>query len=536
MLAQLEAERARLKAIIDNAPEAIVVADADCRILLTNRAADRLYARPVPYGQGYDQHDALELSYADGTPCNPRDLPLTRAALDGETLHDVELAITWPDGQQRALLVNAAPIRGPDGSVTGAVGVFRDITERIEMEDALRQARNHMERQVHERTVELVELNEALQGEIAMRERVEGHLKASEERFRQLAENINEVFWLIEPASGQLLYVSPAYEAVWGQPRDPLYKDATVFLDSIHEDDRQRIGEIWDQGWRDPELEFRVVRPDGTLRWIRARAFPVRDEQNRVYRIAGIARDVTEQKRAQAVVVQAERLSMAAQLAASLAHEINNPLQSVVGCLDLALEALDAGRKPRKYITVASKASERAARVVAQLRELHRRSRLEEKQATNINLLIDNVLILCQKRCRLSAVEVVWQKNPDLPDLELMPDAMQQIFLNLVTNAIDAMPGGGRLEVIAERTSQPPGVRVAFADTGTGMSPRALERLFEPFHTTKADGLGLGLFISQNIAQQHGGHIEVESQPGKGTTFNVWVPASHIGANEPQQT
>ncbi|MCL7451822.1 MAG: ATP-binding protein, partial [Anaerolineae bacterium] len=223
--------------------------------------------------------------------------------------------------------------------------------------------------------------------------------------------------------------------------------------------------------------------------------------------------------------VQAERLAMAAQLAASLAHEINNPLQSVVGCLDLALEALDAGREPRKYIKVASSASGRAARVVSQLRELHRRSRLEAKQLTDINMLLDHVLVLCQKRCETGAIEVVWEQDSELPRLELMPDAMQQIFMNLVTNAIDAMPHGGRLMVSAQRTRQPSGVSISFADTGTGMSPEALERLFEPFHTTKPDGLGLGLFISQNIAQQHGGLIEVQSRVGEGTTFKVWLPA-----------
>ena len=525
IMAQLEAERARLKAIIDNAPEAIVVADAECRILLTNQAADQLYSRPVPYGQDYDQHAALMLCRPNGTPYDPRDLPLTRAALDGETLHDVQMAIVWPDGQQRDLLVNTAPIRRPDGVVTGAVGVFRDISKRIEMEDALRGARNHLERRVHQRTVELLELNETLRAEVSARQRAEQDLRASEERFRQLAEYINEVFWLIEPNSGQLLYVSPAYEAIWGQSRDRLYEDATAFLHAVHEDDRQGIREIWEQGWQSRETEFRLLRPDGTLRWIRARAFPIHDNKNRVYRIAGIAQDVTQQKQAEAALVQAERLGMAAQLAASLAHEINNPLQSVVGCLDLALEAMDAGREPYKYISVASKASERAARVIAQLRELHRRSRLEDKQATDINVLLDYVLVLCQKRCETASVEVVWEQNPDLPQLELMPDATQQIFLNLVTNAVDAMPRGGLLQVTAERSVQPPGIRIAFADTGTGMSPEVLERLFEPFHTTKLDGLGLGLFISQNIAQQHGGHIEVQSQAGKGTTFSVWLPA-----------
>jgi len=162
---------------------------------------------------------------------------------------------------------------------------------------------------------------------------------------------------------------------------------------------------------------------------------------------------------------------------------------------------------------------------VAQLRALQRRSRQEEAHPANLNTLVEKVLILGQKQCETCCVEVVWQPEADLPDLPLMPGAMQQVFLNLVLNALDAMPEGGRLHVTTESTEQPQGVKVVFADTGTGMLPEILDNLFEPFHTTKAEGLGLGLFISQNIVQQHGGRIDVQTRLGKGTTFTIWLPA-----------
>jgi PAS domain S-box-containing protein len=138
---QLEAERARLKAIIENAPEAIVVTDKECRIVLANPVAERLYARPVPYGEDFQSHAELALCYPDGTPCDPRDLPLTRSALDGEVANNLEMAILWPDGQQRDLLASSAPIWDNQGKVSGAVGVFQDITERRRMERVL-QRRN----------------------------------------------------------------------------------------------------------------------------------------------------------------------------------------------------------------------------------------------------------------------------------------------------------------------------------------------------------------------------------------------------------
>jgi two-component system nitrate/nitrite sensor histidine kinase NarX len=143
---ELETEQSRLKAIIENAPGSIVVADEACRIVLTNPAADSIYARPVPYGEDFESHAALALCHPDGTPYDPRDLPLTRSTLDGETISDLEMAILWPDGQRRHLLVNSAPIRDSQGQVSGAVAVFQDITQRKRMIRALQRRNRDLRR------------------------------------------------------------------------------------------------------------------------------------------------------------------------------------------------------------------------------------------------------------------------------------------------------------------------------------------------------------------------------------------------------
>ncbi|MCL5292782.1 MAG: PAS domain S-box protein [Actinobacteria bacterium] len=134
LLEQLREEQSTLKAIIDNAPEGIVVADIQGRVMLTNQVADRLYARPIPYGESFESHAGLRLCHTDGKLYDPRDLPLTRSALDGETFTNVEMAIIWPDGERRELLVNTAPIRDNRDNIIGAVGVFQDITERKQIE------------------------------------------------------------------------------------------------------------------------------------------------------------------------------------------------------------------------------------------------------------------------------------------------------------------------------------------------------------------------------------------------------------------
>ncbi|HSJ55081.1 MAG TPA: PAS domain S-box protein, partial [Anaerolineae bacterium] len=138
MLAELAEERARLRAVIDNAPEGIVVADSEGKVLLANPAAERLYARPVPYGQDFKSLAALGMRRPDGSPFDPRELPVTRSALKGETLTDAALRITWPNGQERDLMANSAPIHDVEGRVSGSVTVFRDVTEQVRTEENLR--------------------------------------------------------------------------------------------------------------------------------------------------------------------------------------------------------------------------------------------------------------------------------------------------------------------------------------------------------------------------------------------------------------
>lgn len=531
-MADLETERARLRAIFDSAPEGIVVADAEARILLTNPVADSLYARPVPFGEPYSSHAALHLHYPHGPAYDPRGLPLTRSALDGEVVREEEVDIVWPDGQRRHLLVNTAPIHTSEGQIGGAVGVFQDMTERRRLAEALREAHDELERRVEQRTAELVRLTENLRAEILVRQQAEQELRASEERFRQMAETINEVFMLVDPAVPRFLYLSPAFETLWGRPRQAVYEQPTAFLDGVLPEDRERLVAAWGAQAAGLDDEFRIQRPDGARRWMRLRAFAIRDQDGAVQRLACVAQDITTEKRAQATLIQAERLSMAGQLAASLAHEINNPIQSALGCLDLAVETLAEGDDPRGYLEVTTEALVRAAQVVSQLRSMYRESRTEVRDAIEIGALLEKVLLLTRKQCETAAVEVELQVAEPLPTLTVMVDGMQQVFLNLVLNAVEAMPHGGRLAVQAVATDDPPGVSVRFADSGGGMPPEILDRLFEPFYTTKEEGLGLGLFVSQGIVRQHGGLIDADSRLGEGTTLTVWLPAEDT-AGEP---
>jgi two-component system NtrC family sensor kinase len=223
-------------------------------------------------------------------------------------------------------------------------------------------------------------------------------------------------------------------------------------------------------------------------------------------------------------------------LAASITHEINNPLQAVISYLTLAQEELaGAGDKARmtRYLNTVGNELERIAAIVRRMRDFYRPAS-EGFKATDIHAVLESVLELTYKQLQHSKVKVVREWNPDVPIIQANPDHLKQVFLNLVLNAIDAMPKGGILHIATsldqihvDETSPPrSAVQITFSDTGEGIPPEILPRLFEPFSTTKEHGTGLGLSISYGIIKAHNGEIQVESHAGMGTTFTLLLPTT----------
>ena len=513
----------RLRALFEILPIGISVLDDSREIQFANPALARILRLSQEQLQSGEYGSRTYLQ-ADGAEMPPDEFPSNRAFREQRLVRDVEICVVMEDGEQVWTSASAVPLPSGDWRV---IITTIDITDRKRAEAALSQARDELEQRVEERTAELKDLNISLRAEITERQRAEEELRASEERFRQLAENTEDIILLMEPDSGRILYVSPAYERVLGRPSRKIPEEIDHLWADVHPDDLQLIPRDSLEGWIGQEIEFRITAPGGKLRWIRARAFPVHDETGQVYRLVGIASDITEQKQAYAALIEAEQLAIAGRMAASLAHEINNPLQAAIGCLDLSLEQLDQGKDPHQHLQVTNDALARASRVVAQLRALHYPMEMERKEVSDLNKLLENMLVLVQKRCIDQQVEVDWQAAPDLPMVPLMPDAIRQVCLNLLLNALDAMPQGGRLLVSTSQALDPAGILIRFSDSGYGIPVDGLERVFEPFFSTKPNNLGLGLFISHNIVQEHGGQIEVQSREGEGTTFSIWLPLSN---------
>jgi two-component system cell cycle sensor histidine kinase/response regulator CckA len=360
-------------------------------------------------------------------------------------------------------------------------------------------------------------------------------LRESEERFRQLAENISEVFWMTDLAKKEVLYISPAYETIWGRTCTSLAEQPQSFFDAIHPDDRPRVLAAVQAGVP-YELEYRIVRPDFSVRWIRDRAFPVRDAAGLVIRLAGVAEDVTEKRQLEMQLHQSQKMQAIGRLAGGVAHDFNNLLSIIFGHSELLASSSLSPERLRASVAEINQAAERAAALTTQLLAFGRRQVVEPRVLDVGSVMAESKSLL--RRLIGEDVRLTMIVSPGLRRVKVDPGQINQILMNLALNSRDAMPQGGELLIEAHdvefetgfasiRSEQPPAgyVLLAVTDTGCGMTPEVQAQIFEPFFSTKSDSTGLGLSVVDGIVKQYGGHLTVESRPDVGTTFSIYLPA-----------
>ncbi len=273
------------------------------------------------------------------------------------------------------------------------------------------------------------------------------------------------------------------------------------------------------------KLDGAFTEQDLELLQAMAASVAVAVENARLY--SELADFANELERSQAQLVQAEKMAAIGRLAASIAHEINNPLQAIHNSLHLSLHEGLSGDKRLQYLTMAQAEVQRLIEIVQRMLDFYRPSR-GGVVPSDVNGIVENVLVLAHKRLQHGEVRVHTQLSHDLPLVPMVPDQMAQVFLNIVINAIEAMPSGGDLWLETAVSEDGEWVQVYFRDTGPGLSSEEIANLFEPFYTTKPSGTGLGLAISYGIVERHGGLIEVSSQPGQGVTFIVKLPVRQV--------
>lgn len=274
-------------------------------------------------------------------------------------------------------------------------------------------------------------------------------------------------------------------------------------------------------------LEGSFTSDDVELLQFLAAAVAVATENARLYgELADFAREL---ERSQTQLIQAEKMAATGRLAASMAHEINNPLQAIHNCLFLVINRPLTDDKKRYYLTMAQEEVERLITLVQRTLEFYRPSK-GTSAATDVNRLIENVLALAGKRLEHGHIQVHTQLKSDLPSIDAVPDQLTQVLLNLIINAIEAMPDGGELALTTAAEDR--WLTIVVSDSGPGISPDEAAKIFEPFYTTKATGTGLGLAVSYGIIERHGGRIEVTGAPGKGTIFTISLPIDRQTVDE----
>ncbi|MEG5135937.1 MULTISPECIES: PAS domain S-box protein [unclassified Microcoleus] len=376
-------------------------------------------------------------------------------------------------------------------------------------------------------------------------------LRASEERFRQLAENIHEVFWIREPNQQQIIYVSPACQKIWHLSYQSLLSEPEAFWDAIHPEDVDRLKAAFEKHAQgDYDEEYRVVRSDGSVCWVRDRAFPVRNETGEIYRIVGIAEDITQRKLAEEFQKVAQTAQAASQaksaFLANMSHELRTPLNAIIGYSEMLKEdAEDLGHED--FIPDLHKIQTAGKHLLSLISDILDISKIE---AGRMELYLETFNPVNLIEDVVSTIESLVEKNSNKFEVNYVGDLgmmyaditkTRQILLNLLSNAAK-FTEGGTITLSIERvkydslitqeiaeTSDLIIFRVA--DTGIGIPAEQMQHLFQAFMqgdastTRKYGGTGLGLTISRHFCLMMSGDMQVQSQLGGGSVFTVYLPA-----------
>jgi PAS domain S-box-containing protein len=360
--------------------------------------------------------------------------------------------------------------------------------------------------------------------------------------FRHLVDELRAVFWVASPDRSAVLYCSPAYEELWGRPVASLYADPRSWLDGVHPDDRERVAAAWDRAAGGYDVEYRVIRPDGSAAHIHDRGHAVPADEGGVQRLVGIASDVTEVRRLEEQLLHAQKMESLGRLAGGVAHEVNNLLTIVLGQARLAHERpAEAAVRLGVIEDTARRGGELTARLLGITRAQPLRAGVLDlgafarRQAPELRGQLD------------PRIELECALEPEPWPVRADADQIRRLLTALAANAAEAMPDGGTLTIsTANVTYDEDGARrhpglapgdhvvLTVADTGTGIGEAHRSRVFEPFFSTRPRvGAGLGLATCYGIVTRAGGHIRLDSAPGRGTAVICAFPRAQRPAPTP---
>jgi len=511
-IGKLQRERQWVESIMKSVADPIVLTNLDNEILLQNQRAEELFSGSEEASEGkrraLKMNDLLFSAY------------LSSAAVSSTEIIGRDLTLVDPiEGSDIHFEVISTPAVNTQGDRIGLVSVFRDVTD-------LRRA------------------NEELARNFAKLQQAESEARRERDRLDLIIENVGQPV-VVTDAGGNFILFNRRAESLFQQeqvstrPTNLLLQQADASTSRALAAVRANsvkltsfISGLASETRSGRQAEIELIAPEtGELLQMEITSVEVPDAKGQVTAVVSILHDLSEireleRRRVEQQLFESEKLAAVGTLAASIAHEVNNPLEAIKNSLFL-LKSTDDGATKERFLNIAFKETERVSHIIRQMLGFARRSGGVEW--VDVNQLVEETLVLVENKLNHSGIRVEREFDAALPVVHAHPDQLRQVFLNLILNAQQSIGGVGRGGKIRIKTSRhematQPSIAVEISDTGVGINQDDLARIFEPFFSTRRDGTGLGLWVTQNIVRYHGGRIEVKSETGKGTAFQIILP------------
>jgi len=495
----MEITIAQMGTVMQSMADPVILTDTQHRVIMQNKAAERFFRVPDEMTEGEGLVRAVELNNLLFSAA------LSSMLVSGSDSHRDLTLVDAIEGEEMLFEAVSAPTFGPDGIQIGTVTVMRDVTDLRRADQELRSNYD--------------KLREA-----------EEVVRQDRDRLNLIIENVGDPIVVCD-REAKIVLVDPLASELFGESNE-VPRNATQFRNQT-----QLSAYISNFTYSFAEREtapIRIFNP--TLKQeieYDARSGKIFDEAGQVSYTVTVLRDLTavrkvEQLKVERRMLEIEKFAATGRLAATIAHEVNNPMEAIKNAIYLLAGSMPDTASP--VYNILKSETERVARIVRQMLGLYRNT--EQVKPVNVNMIIEDTLLLLNRQLQRANIEVESDLGV-LPDAVIAADQIRQVLSNLVINSKDAMPNGGKLVIRSRHFSNPDDmqgwVRILIADTGTGVPAEMIRSIFEPFVTTKGEkGTGLGLWIVKGIIQNHGGKLSLKSKPGKGTVFKIDLPVMKL--------